>query len=329
MRQWILFGAAATAIGCVGWITYQNRNSEKIVSTTLSLLIAASVAAFLNLLLSEDTKKSTEFLAIFVVQKKTGAPVEVPGRLMRHYPSAISSIYYELPAPARAAMKLETPEGQLDCYLQVLQWEITSLLQTRYAQSWKVAVPAYKWPVGTNVFNSVTWAPDSTAGGHTLSYAQVRSELLAGNVIAAAGLHPTAMSSGSNLVLPLGVTATGRIDPGTPKRQAFIDFASKTLTLQIRLNQVQYTGAVGAYGFLVPQLDEEARKNLAMLTYAVTIEVTTSGVYQGSPDLPALKAWAAQVTDYLRDSLDANEEWNRTKQELELQRLLAPRPSGP
>ena len=158
MRHTVLLGFALICFLALGWLTWNNRQSEKLITTSISLIVAALVAAILNVVIFlEGTRESAEFLSVFLIRAPSGLPVALPWQVSREYPSAIGEIWGRLSKEQLSSLKPGDMQGQQDLYLQVLQWEIVTLLQRRYGQSWKVKTPAFRWPTGTNDFNMETW----------------------------------------------------------------------------------------------------------------------------------------------------------------------------
>src|SRR5712672_455657 len=82
MRQWIFLAVVIVVAGFAGWLVWENRSSEKLVSTSLSLLVVAALGAIVNaLVFSQASHELVEFPVLFLMRRDTGALFELPPAL--------------------------------------------------------------------------------------------------------------------------------------------------------------------------------------------------------------------------------------------------------
>lgn len=323
MRQWLLVSPVVVALAAIAWILYMNRSSEKLVGTSLSLILAASIAAILNVIVfAQGTEDTVEFPVSVRVRQDVGAPVELPYQFYtgpQMYRRIVTTFLKTTPKEALAALKLTDSQGAWKFYAQALQVQVLELLQLQYGFGWKVKTFSFRLPTEEHT----RWQADVTAGGTKLSYEQVQSVLLRGNVLAK--VDRTKLTGAMELVLPPDVAASSELDFDEPRREplrASILFESRMLSLRIVIEPIGQMSGLGPYNAVIGMSQDDAQREFATLMYAVKITTTTSRYYQGNPKLPALRSWARQVTELLRDSLDSHVEWQKIKEKLEMERLL-------
>ncbi len=295
MKTWVLVVAAVGAVALLGvvvWLVWSNRSSEKLVTTSLSLIVVASVGAILSVLVfSEGTKETVEFPVSIIIEKKSGTPTALapPPFIapVKNYGFAIAEFQKIASKEQLAALKLGEIDGRQKFYLQALHWEILDVLQNQYSYGWKVKTTSYKVAGG----DARRWQTES-AGGEKLEYDKVRETLLKENVLTA-------------------------VD-----RKTLTGISGLWLTQRVSLESLEWMVGVGMYATLlgIPQL--EAQDKFATITYLMRIETTTNRLFQGNPNLPPLKKWASQMTTLLKDSLDSSLEWDRFKEQWQMRQLM-------
>ncbi len=119
MKTWVLVVAAVGAVALLGvvvWLVWSNRSSEKLVTTSLSLIVVASVGAILSVLVfSEGTKETVEFPVSIIIEKKSGTPTALapPPFIapVKNYGFAIAEFQKIASKEQLAALKLGEIDG--------------------------------------------------------------------------------------------------------------------------------------------------------------------------------------------------------------------------
>src|SRR5437899_10917436 len=120
MRQWVFLAVVLVVAGFAGWLVWENRSSEKLVSTSLSLLFAAALGAIVNaLVFSAESHESVEFPVLFLMRRDNGALFQLPPMLSQRpawYSWAPATLEQQLGPERFATTKQATPEAQQRCY---------------------------------------------------------------------------------------------------------------------------------------------------------------------------------------------------------------------
>lgn len=293
-------------LAVTGWVVWENRASEKIMTAAiLSVVTAAATIGSVQFFAAEKPISET-FPAIFMFDIHDKMPVTLPSALRRHLHR------FQEPSPAPAKLRTVHPEYFPDgdparngwrVYHFLLQKQILEFMSMLYNGGWQ-ARPTH---FGDIPGGGEAWgAADQTEASRVYRTEELE-KLMGRNPFAAIHEYPPQIS------VPTGTKLTVAVPEGPRRAKGRIELQSHFFSVSIETEEWGWSRGIGLLGTLARLSSTEAF-GLATATYTIRIDVKFSPLRTGHPTMPLYKAWARQLIDELRSQLDEEIVWRKTKE---------------
>jgi hypothetical protein len=288
-----------------GYLAWQNRASEKIMSAVIPTAFAAFIGVVLAVFVFGYEKPVSEtFPSVFHYESKTKLPWFPPWGIGQRW---ISDAYLA-PGMLKAGMPdvfndARDPNGML-LYHHLLQWAIVNWMAHAYGGNWRAEILHFDLPDSREGSYRSTRGKDDRLT--VLSTKNIES-LLAGNSFSMT--HPGIPPS---IALPPGTNVTIKVPQQPEGEEGEIILNNDLFTLSIVTRLSGYKTTVGTYARLAGLSDAEDQK-LFTAVYLVKIKAEFSRWKSGNPRTAEYKAWIQQLTSEFKGEFDEQAVWSRIK----------------
>lgn len=308
-----LVAMLAVATSYAFYLVWNNRASEKIVTTVLPIAVGALLGIYLAVFVfGGEAAITTKFATSFFYREADRLPLAIPYR-----PTMFS--LFEVPELFRKDANTKKTEATL-LYHHLLQKSIIELFAEKYRGNWETEIVDLKLPHGRE--EHFQPAPSSTERSRTLLKAELNA-LLHENLFA--GVDAPLLD---RLAVPLDtqiVVITPTVDEaGFHSGQ--ITFANPFCKVSIKTQPAGGLRGIALYGRMVGISDTE-NNTLWTSTYFITVNATFTKSKSGHPKMPKYKAWVQQMIHELHKRFDEERIWADVKDSYLLMKEL-PRPGS-
>jgi hypothetical protein len=316
------------------WFVWMNRASEKIVTSTLPIAVAAIVGVVLaGLVFGGDADYEAVFPVCYMLDLDSKLPLDSMDE-MNKLPTENSTVFGshrfsfgQSPVPE---LKKQRPDlfadktkndFSVNIYHHLLQRSLIDFLAMRYWGSWKAE--ALLFNLGSIGFGRYggNINPDTSLGRTVLTAADLE-KILKGNWFARIHRWPSLQLSlppDSKIAIRVpagGPDATGRGEVRISNRFCTITLATE-VALPIR--------TIGEYRIMTGLSDEQVR-DLATNVYLLRAHVHYTRWLFGHPEMKAHKEWATQLVNDIRNQFDEQVIWTLVKEDDLRSHLHPPEP---
>jgi hypothetical protein len=274
------------------YLFWQNRSSEKVAQTFLTVFILGMGGAIGSILLTlKEETKSTRFPVVYIVDRKTGRPEAYAS-------GSYAWVVFGSKRPD-VLQSLQISEKQLErLYRDFTVYKIIDDLFAVYGNHWHRRLIDLKGPaVSQTVYDDL---PQS-APGTKLRWEDVR-KMLSHNVFMGGKRDVPEVEETQ---LPPGTTLTVRAADDGATVRAINRFFDYELTLSFN----SWTYSLGDYAKLI----DKPSGDLAVLMFAVTIEAKFNQYRMGHPVMPSYRDWVDTTTEVLERHYSWYRQWEEEK----------------
>jgi hypothetical protein len=304
----VIFVLLGLAVIAAFWFVWNNRASEKIVTASLPIAVAALIGIFLTgwIFAGEDDYEGA-FPVCFLVDLRTKLEIQTPGVFAEGRFSSGTWQVSELKTRRPDLFSEDKNNFARNIYQHFLQRSFMDFLVMRYGGSWKAR--SLRFDFGSGGFGEYGPAPGVPPTDARILKKSDIEHALSGNWFAQIHQLPEPQISlppGSELIVtsPTG----GSDDNSTSEMKITNSFCTITLTVE----SVFPVRNVGEYRRMAGLSDEEVR-DFATILYVVRVHISYSRLKSGHPDMKTYKAWAQQLAGELRKQFDEEIIWARVK----------------
>ena len=297
----------------VAHLVWENRGSEKIISTVIPAVLGAAAAILLAVFVfGEQPSLDATFPVAFHYVSATRLPWFAPWGIGDRW---ISDSYL---APGKLKEINKTPfAGNSDAdgmllYHYLLQWSVARWMSMAYGANWRSEILRFD-------------LPDSREG----SYASSRTD--SSDMTVVSGMQIETMLRGNPFpTTNIGFPPTVSLPPGTkmcikvPKSSSDageISLVNDLFSLVIQTTASQYKHSVGTYAKLAGLSDADDQA-LMKVVYLVRIKVDFNRWKSGNPMMGQYRTWTQGFLAEFRDSFDEQQVWARIRNDYMLRRQI-------
>jgi hypothetical protein len=304
----IVFIVIGVAVAAAFWFVWMNRASEKIVTATLPIAIAALVGIFLaGWVFAGDDDYQVTFPVCFLVDLRTKFEIETPD-IFRAYRFSVG----RSPVPELKIRRPDLfPEDRnyfaRNIYQHLLQRSFIDFLVLLYRGSWKART--LRFDIGSITFGQFGPATEEQPISARVLKTNDIERALSGNWFAQIHRWPDPQIS-----LPPGseLTVKPPAGGGDDNSTSEVKISNRFCTITLTVESVFPVRAVGEYRIMAGFSDEQV-SDFANNLFVVRARIEYDRLRSGHPDMKVYKLWARQLVDELRDQFDEQLIWARLK----------------
>jgi len=302
----IVLGLATVA---AFWFVWINRASEKIVTSTVPIAVAALIGIFFaGWVFGGEDDYQIVFPVSFMIDLRTKLEIQTPYVFSefrtRFGPSKVPELKRQRPD----LFPDDKNYFARNVYHHYLQRSLVDFLVVLYRGSW--IAQQVRFDIGTGGFGFYGPAQDAKSVPSRVLKKDEIEKALAGNWFAHINWLPEPeLSLPPNSVLKITVP-TGGVDQQSPSD---LRIENDFCTVSFSVESDYPIRSVGEYRVMAGLSDEDV-SDFATDTYVVRARIHYSKLRSGHPDMKRHKEWARQLVDEVRRQFDEELIWARVKE---------------
>jgi hypothetical protein len=301
----LLVAAFAILISGAFVLVVMNRASEKVITASVPIALAALAGIALVFIFSEEPAVSRVFPVTFVRIKEGGAPANIPYRRNRNVEFLVNML------PKGNSVLANDPQL---VYHHLLQKALLEWIALRHWGAWETEQLAFDTGAKLETFGPLL---GSSEPSKVFSSKDLET-MLGENLFARIAL----MSF--QLAVPPNTNVTITVPTSEPLSKGEIRFQNRFCTLTLTTNRYFGMVGIGPFTQITDITIDEAQRRFWSETYTVRGTVTFNKLRVGDPNLPIVKRWAVQILEGLQHEFDEQIVWREARETFLLRQAAGP-----